>query len=128
MPGSWNKLEQKKLEIGERIKMSNTNGKHGGARDNAGRKPKALKYAVEVAAAEAKIVAALPDVIDGLISAAKAGDAAAARYLMDRVLGRVKEQAAPPAEDFSIPETEEETDERAKAEASARAFDRLAML
>ncbi len=76
---------------------------HGGARDGAGRKPKALRYADELAQAENKIIAALPDVIDGLIRAAKSGDVAASRYLLDRVFGRVNLQAAPPADDTAIP-------------------------
>src|SRR5688500_8505480 len=77
--------------------------KHGGARANAGRKPKALKYASELAAAEGKIISALPDVIDGLILAAKGGDVAAAKYLLDRSFGRVKEQSAAIADDTAIP-------------------------
>ncbi len=89
---------------------------HGGAREGAGRKPKALRYAGELADAENKIIAALPDVIDGLISAAKAGDVAASRYLLDRVFGRVKEQSAPPADDTNIPfsAADLERDEKAK--------------
>ncbi len=81
---------------------------HGGVRAGAGRKPKALRYAAELASAEEKIIAALPGVIDGLIKAAQAGDTAAARYLLDRVFGRVKEQEAPPAEDTKLPLEEED--------------------
>jgi hypothetical protein len=44
---------------------------HGGAREGAGRKPKALQYADEIATAEAQILAALPDVIAGLIRRAE---------------------------------------------------------
>ena len=80
---------------------------HGGAREGAGRKPKALRYADELATAEGKIVDALPDVIEGLIRAAKGGDVAAARYLMDRVWGRVAPAAAPVAEDHKMPPDEE---------------------
>ena len=79
---------------------------HGGIRAGAGRKPKALRYANELAEAENKIIAALPDVIDGLIRSAKSGDVAAARYLLDRVFGRVKEQGAPVADDTSVPYSE----------------------
>ncbi len=95
---------------------------HGGARDGAGRKPKALRYANELAEAENKIIAALPDVIDGLIAAAKAGDVAASRYLLDRVFGRVKEQSAPPADDQSLPYSEED----AAAQEKSRELERLA--
>ncbi len=79
---------------------------HGGARENAGRKPKALKYASELAAAEEKIMSALPAAIDALETAAKAGDVAAAKYLLDRAFGRVKEQTAPPADDRALPMSE----------------------
>jgi hypothetical protein len=76
---------------------------HGGTRHGAGRKPKALKYAAELASAEDKIISALPQIINELISAAKDGDVAAARYLLDRVFGRVKEQEFPLADDQRIP-------------------------
>jgi hypothetical protein len=76
---------------------------HGGARPGAGRPPKALRYAHEVAAQEAKLVAALPQMLDLILAAARAGDTSAARYVVDRVLGRVQTQAAPIAEDYSLP-------------------------
>jgi hypothetical protein len=76
---------------------------HGGARDGAGRKPKALIYASEIATAEQRIVSAMPELIDSLIDSAKCGDTGAARYLLDRVLGRVQLQAAPIAENTAIP-------------------------
>jgi hypothetical protein len=60
----------------------------------AGRPPKALRYAHEVAAQEAKLVAALPQMLDLILAAARAGDTSAARYVVDRVLGRVQTQAA----------------------------------
>jgi hypothetical protein len=77
--------------------------KRGGSRSNAGRKPKALRYAQELAAAEKKIVAAAPAIIDALVRAAENGDASAARYLLDRVWGRVKEQSTVLAEDRAAP-------------------------
>jgi hypothetical protein len=61
----------------------------GGARPNSGPKPRALRYARDVAAAERKIMLALPSVIDGLIAAAESGDVAAGRYIVDRALGRM---------------------------------------
>jgi hypothetical protein len=48
-------------------------------------------------------MSALPDVIDSLVGAAKAGDVAAAKYLLDRVFGRVQLQSAAIADDVSIP-------------------------
>ena len=95
---------------------------HGGARDGAGRKPKALRYAAELATAEEKIIAALPDVIDGLIRAAKTGDVAASRYLLDRVFGRVKEQEAPPADDMVFPYSEEDAEREEKRQARERGW------
>jgi hypothetical protein len=82
--------------------ISVANG-HGGARLGAGRRPKALRYAKKVAGQEARIVAALPELIDLLLGAARSGDTSAARYLVDRVLGRVQTQAKPIAEDYSLP-------------------------
>jgi len=87
--------------------MAKQNG-HGGARSGAGRPPKALRYAEEIAAAEGRIVAALPELIDTLIENAQKGDVAAARYLLDRVFGRVAEQKAPPAEDRRLEYSEQE--------------------
>ncbi len=79
-----------------------TNG-HGGARENAGRKPKALRYASELAQAEEKIMSALPAAIESLVASAACGDVAAAKYLLDRAFGRVQTQSAPVAEDTAIP-------------------------
>ena len=56
-----------------------------------------------MAAQEAKLVAALPEMIDLILGAARAGDTSAARYVIDRVLGRVQTQAAPLAEDYALP-------------------------
>lgn len=92
------------------VPKSETTAKHGGARDGAGRKPKSLRFAAELAAAEGLIIEAMPQVINGLIEAAKAGDVAAARYLLDRVFGRVSESPAPMAEDTRLPPDEEAFD------------------
>jgi hypothetical protein len=51
-------------------------------------KPRTLKYAEVLQAVEQRIVDALPEIIDGLISRAKQGDAKAAQCLCDRILGR----------------------------------------
>ncbi len=113
--------------------MPITQTKRGGVREGAGRKPKALRYANEFAEAEGRIIAALPDVINGLIRAATgdpesgvAPDVAAAKYLIDRVFGRVKEQGAPMAEDATAPldenEWQAESELAAKEAASARQY------
>jgi hypothetical protein len=41
--------------------------------------------------------------LDLIVGAARAGDTSAAKYVVDRVLGRVQTQAAPLAEDYSLP-------------------------
>jgi len=79
---------------------------HGGARPGAGRPPKALRYADTAALVEEKIAAALPDITDTLIAAAKSGDIGSARYLCDRILGRVAALEAPPSDDQRLPYTE----------------------
>jgi hypothetical protein len=100
---------------------------HGGARDGAGRKPKALYYARELADAEGKIIAALPDLIEQLITNARHGDTAAAKYLLDRVFGRVKEQAAPPADDISLPYSEADAEFAKKKAESSRTWEAMAL-
>jgi hypothetical protein len=79
-------------------------------------KPKTLLYADDLAAVERRIVAALPDIVDGLIGKAREGDIKAAVYLIDRIAGRVAVAAQPPADDRRPPYTDEdfqlEDDER----------------
>ena len=82
--------------------------RHGGSRPGAGRKPKALAFADTAALVEEKIAAALPDITDALIEQAKKGDLGAARYLCDRILGRVAAVEAAPAEDRRLPFNEED--------------------
>jgi len=82
--------------------------RHGGAREGAGRKPKALAFADTAALVEEKIAAALPDITDALIEQAKKGDLGAARYLCDRILGRVAAVETAPAEDRRLPFNEED--------------------
>ena len=79
---------------------------HGGARAGAGRKPKALLYADMAACAEQKVAEALPAIVDALIESAKGGDLGAAKYLCDRILGRVAAVSVPPAYDERLPMTE----------------------
>ena len=79
---------------------------HGGVRAGAGRKPKALLYADMAACAEQKIADALPSIVDALIESAKGGDLGAARYLCDRILGRLAAVSVPPAYDERLPMTE----------------------
>ena len=79
---------------------------HGGVRAGAGRKPKALLYADLAACAEQKVAEALPAIVDALIESAKGGDLGAAKYLCDRILGRVAAVSVPPAYDERLPMTE----------------------
>jgi hypothetical protein len=100
------------LEI---VKAESSNeSTHGGARPGAGRKPKALRYASELATAEQKIMSALPAAIDSLVAAAQCGDVAAAKYLLERAFGRVQVQSAAIADDKAIPFDESDV-ERAES-------------
>jgi hypothetical protein len=69
-------------------------------------KPKTLKYAEALERAEQRIVDALPEIIDGLISRAKDGDTKAAVYLCDRILGRTAGAKVAPADDREASYTE----------------------
>jgi hypothetical protein len=62
-------------------------------------------------------MSALPAAIDSLIASANCGDVAAAKYLLDRAFGRIKEQTLPPSEDTTLPydESDLERDEKVKA-------------
>jgi len=108
-----------------RTVKENENGQtgHGGPRPGAGRKPKALRYASELAQAEEKIMSALPAAIEALETAAKCGDVAAAKYLIDRAFGRVKEQCAPPADDRALPMCEADHERAISNWAWADSFD-----
>ncbi len=100
--------------------IENLPAQHGGARPGAGRKPKALRYAVEIESAESQILKALPSVLESLIISAKMGDVGAAKYLCDRVLGRVAPQVAPLADDRALPMSEEDFEQAEKTQAWAR--------
>jgi hypothetical protein len=69
-------------------------------------KPRTLKYAEALQAVEQRVVDALPEIIDGLISRAKEGDLKAAVYLCDRILGRTTGAKVAPADDREAPYTE----------------------
>lgn len=69
-------------------------------------KPRTLKYAEGLQAAEQRIVDALPEIIDGLIGRAKDGDLKAAVYLCDRILGKTAGAKVAPADDHDLPYTE----------------------
>ena len=84
--------------------------RRGGVRENAGRKPKALKYAGVAEQVEQTIVGAIPEIIAKLIAMAKEGDVAAARYVVDRILGRVAVLDAAPVQDTSLPYCEADLD------------------
>jgi len=103
---------------------SNGRGR-GGARPGAGRKPKALTYALQSAEAEQRIADALPALVDSLIGYAKGGDTGAAKYLIDRILGRVATIEAPPAEDTRVPYTEEDAEAAQAQHESRRSLERL---
>jgi hypothetical protein len=70
-------------------------------------KPRTLRYADAIEAGEQRIVDALPDIIDALISRAKDGDLKAAAYLCDRICGRTAGAKIAPADDRELPYTEE---------------------
>ena len=74
-------------------------------------RPKTLRYREALDAAEQRIVDALPEIIDGLITRAKAGDGKAAVYLIDRILGRSAGAGAAPADDRQAPYTDEDFQE-----------------
>jgi hypothetical protein len=102
-----------------------TKNGHGGTRPGAGRKPKALLHQATAAAVESKIADALPEIVDQLIVSAKGGDVAAARYLVDRLLGRVPALPAVPAEDTRQPFLEEDAEIAAAERESSRSMGRL---
>jgi hypothetical protein len=66
-------------------------------------RPRILKYADALQAVEQRVVDALPEIIDGLIGRAKAGDTKAAVYLCDRIFGRTAGAKVVPAEDRQPP-------------------------
>ncbi len=70
------------------------------------REPKTLRYAEALADVEGRIVDALPEIVDGLITRAKDGDVRAATYLTDRILGKTAGTKTPPAEDRRAPFTD----------------------
>ena len=65
--------------------------------------PRALRYAEKANAAEQLIVDALGDIIAKLVSMAREGDVPAARYLCDRIYGRVARRALPAIDDKALP-------------------------
>ena len=69
-------------------------------------KPRMLKYAEALEAAEQRTVDALPDLIDLLIKRALDGDIKAAFYLCDRILGKTAGAKVAPADDREPPYTE----------------------
>jgi len=73
--------------------------------DGPDERPKAFRYRDRINAVEEMIVNALPDIAAKLISMAKDGDVAAARYLFDRMAGRPSKLPTPPSNDRTIPYT-----------------------
>jgi hypothetical protein len=70
--------------------------------------PKTLLYGESLAEVEQKIVEALPEIVEGLITRAKEGDTKAAVYLCDRILGRAAGLKAAPVDDRRAPYSEDE--------------------
>jgi hypothetical protein len=73
-------------------------------------KPKSLRYREALDAVEQRIVDALPEIVDGLINRAKEGDAKAAFYLVDRILGKAAGASTLPTDDKRLPYTEVDFD------------------
>ena len=70
------------------------------------RRPKCLRYGEHANAVEKMIVDALPEIVGKLVSMAKEGNVAAARYLVNRILGRPARLAAAPSTDTALPYTD----------------------
>ncbi len=89
-------------------------------------KPKSLLYSDDLAAVERRIVDALPEIVDNLITQAKGGDTKAAVYLLDRILGRAAGSVSPPADDhraaYTLEEFQSDEHERLKHKNLFRAF------
>jgi hypothetical protein len=81
-------------------------------------KPRTLKYAETLQAVEGRVVNALPEIFDALITRAKDGDLKAAIYLADRILGRTAGAKIAPADDREPPYTQAafEADEQEREE------------
>lgn len=71
-------------------------------------RPKSLLYRDALAAAEQRIVDALPGIVDVLIARARDGNTKVATYLLDRIYGKVAGSTVPPAHDRSEPFTEDD--------------------
>ena len=85
-------------------------------------RPKALKYEDHANAIEKMIVDALPEIVGKLVSMAKEGNVAAARYLVDRILGRPARLAAAPAMDTALPYTDADYEDALKRRQDSRAW------
>ena len=80
----------------------------GSAYEEPDRRPRALRYAEHGRAMEEKIMEGLPEIIDKLMSMAKEGNVAAARYLVDRIHGRPARLSTPAVADTSLPYNHED--------------------
>jgi len=65
--------------------------------------------------------------MDALIESAKGGDLAAARYLCDRILGRVATVSIPPAYDERLPMTEGDLEQALRYAEPSASLDALLM-
>jgi len=67
--------------------------------------PKALRYAEKARAAEQILVAAKPEIMTKLVTMAKEGNIAAARYLCDRLNGSPARRTMAAVDDQTLPYT-----------------------
>ena len=80
-------------------------------------RPKTLRYAETLAKAEDAIAEALPELVNAMIDRAKQGDAKAAVYLIDRILGRTAGAQTAPADDCQLAYSDVDFEEsRARAD------------
>ena len=75
---------------------------HGGARPGAGRKPRAIRYAEQIAAGEAALIGLLPKAVSVLRSQLEKGDMSAAKMIFTFCLGRPAPQELPLSEDYRL--------------------------
>ena len=76
--------------------------KQGSADTDFDRRPKVLRYEQHAMAFEKMIIDALPEVVAKLVSMAKEGNVAAARYLIDRIHGRPAKLASAAVADTGL--------------------------
>lgn len=83
--------------------MTEVKGNWGGKRLGAGRKPKAMRYAPVLDPVEGFIACSSMEIAKSMVKRAIEGDNNAAKYLLDRVLGKPGTQKEPPISDHTMP-------------------------